>query len=174
MLQFILKTGDFIQLGLYNIVPDNESKVQAAILKFPLGAKIRISEPFYKIFRDGNHGIRVDSPSEIQVFKEGEWNDFLHVREEGKKLFKAGNHLQAFEVYFDAIKQQSKELTSFLTKRAKVEFNLGNYREALLDSAAVLLIEGENETSRSIYNLSLEKIISEKGDKESLWSLLLT
>ena len=99
---------------------------------------------------------------------------FFVFEKKGKKLFKVGNHLQAFEVYFDAIKQQSKELTSFLTKRAKVEFNLGNFREALLDSAAVLLIEAENKTSRSTYNLSLEKIISEKGDKESLWSLLLT
>eukprot|EP00111_Clytia_hemisphaerica_P003629 TCONS_00010354-protein len=158
---------------MYNMVPDNESKVQASAMKFPMGAKIRISEPFYKIFRDGNHGIRVDSPAEIQVYKEGEFNNFLEAREEGKKLFKAGNHLQAFEVYYDALRQQSGDLIKFLAKRAQVEFNLGNYMAALFDSAAVLLIENKNEASRSTYNLSLEKIVSEKGDVKNIWSVLL-
>ena len=59
--------GDFVQLALYNMLSSETSKMQIAKLEFPRGLTLKISEPFYKIFRDGSRGIRIDSPNEMHV-----------------------------------------------------------------------------------------------------------
>ena len=59
--------GDFVQLALYNMLTSETNKMQIAELEFPRGLTLKISEPFYKIFRDGSRGIRIDSPNEMHV-----------------------------------------------------------------------------------------------------------
>jgi hypothetical protein len=61
----ILDNQDVLLVCFYNLLPDGilgssaEPLLQAML---PLGATLRIKEPFYKIFGDGQRGIRVDNP----------------------------------------------------------------------------------------------------------------
>ena len=74
--------GDHIQLGLYNQLPGGAvgpRSLKLAQRHFPKGARVRIAEPFLKIFRDGKRGVRVDDPGVLSgsFFKICSISDFL-------------------------------------------------------------------------------------------------
>eukprot|EP00971_Amphidinium_carterae_P025368 500714-Amphidinium_carterae.1 len=66
--------GSLVQLGLYNMLPGaptvrptGKKALLMAEERFPKGTKLSIAEPFFKIFLDGNRGVRVDDPSDVRV-----------------------------------------------------------------------------------------------------------
>lgn len=61
---------DVLLVCFYNLLPDGLFGAAAErLLKsmLPLGATLRIKEPFYKIFTDGRRGIRVDNPRDLEI-----------------------------------------------------------------------------------------------------------
>lgn len=63
-------TGDAVQCGIYNLPSVRDAESAEAAL--PEGSTIFIAEPFLKIMADGMRGVRVDIPSEIQIFMPGQ------------------------------------------------------------------------------------------------------
>eukprot|EP00971_Amphidinium_carterae_P082818 1638725-Amphidinium_carterae.1 len=62
--------GALVQLGLYNMLPGAPTGKKLLLMaeqRFPKGTKLSIAEPFYKIFRDGKRGVRVDDPPDVRV-----------------------------------------------------------------------------------------------------------
>ena len=83
--------GDFVQLALYNMLTSETNKMQIAELEFPRGLTLKISEPFYKIYRDGTRGIRIDSPNELHLgvnIVKSKIKSMNEIQAEGKELFK--------------------------------------------------------------------------------------
>jgi len=99
------ETGQYMMIGLYNVIPEHQSRNEVAATKFPFGTRIRIAEPFYKTFMDGNVGVRVDAPSDLEILKdyEGDGIDLKKVREDAKKFFINGSHLEALQTYWSAL-----------------------------------------------------------------------
>ena len=138
--------GDYVKLDLYNMISLGRNKWELAERKFPKGAKLKILEPFYKIFKDGERGIRVDSPNEI-VIEENSIVDFTLMREQGKEFFKQGEFLSALEIYNDGLAKFEGTAGVILNNRAQTELKLGENEGALLDSAAALMF-GDNEKAK--------------------------
>ena len=147
--------NDYVQLDLYNMISLGKSKWELAEKKFPKGAKLKIIEPFYKICKDGNRGIRVDSPNEI-VIEENSDADFTLMRARGKEFFKQGEFLSALELYTDELAKFENTAGTILTSRAQTELKLGENEEALLDSAAAIMF-GDNKEAKETYDIALER-----------------
>ena len=146
---------DYVQLDLYNMISLGINKWELAEKKFPKGARLKILEPFYKIFKDGNRGIRVDSPNEIVIEKTSD-ADFTLMRARGKEFFKQGEFLSALELYTGELAKFENTAGTILNNRAQTELKLGENEEALLDSAAALIF-GDNEKAKQRYKIALEK-----------------
>jgi hypothetical protein len=58
--------GDVIQLGLYN--QESEERCKASDL-VGTGTIVCVKEPWFKIFEDGEYGIRVDHVSDFEVLE---------------------------------------------------------------------------------------------------------
>ena len=167
--------GDYVMLDLYNMISLGTNKWELAEQKFPKDIKLKISEPFYKIFQDGNRGIRVDSPNEILIEENNKIN-FTLIRAQGKELFKQGEFLSALKLYTDGLGQLEDTAGIILNNRAQAELKLEENEEALLDSAAALMF-GDNEKARCRYNVAIEKcglIVSDVASIQLTWEKALT
>ena len=167
--------GDYVMLDLYNMISLGTNKWELAEQKFPKGIKLKISEPFYKIFQDGNRGIRVDSPNEILI-EENKKIDFTLIRAQGKQLFKQGEFLSALKLYTDGLGQLEDTAGIILNNRAQAELKLEENEEALLDSAAALMF-GDNEKAKCRYNVAIKKcglIVSDVASIQLTWEKALT
>ena len=134
--------------------------------KFPKGLRLKISEPFYKIFRDGNLGIRVDTPNELQLEEIiVKTND--EIRRDGREHFKSGNFLAALKTYFKGVVQYKDTLGVILNNRAQVEIKLEENEQALLDSAGVLMFE-DNRKVKERYQVAASKLGLKLGNISSI------
>ena len=152
--------GDFVQLALYNMYSSETNKVQIAKLEFPRGLTLKISEPFYKIFRDGTRGIRIDSPNELHLGEnivKSQIKSMNEIQAEGKELFKKGELLTALKLYFKGIANYTDTVSVILNNRAQAELKLGENEEALLDSAAVLIFQ-DNQKAKLRYKTAALKL----------------
>ena len=172
--------GEQILVAIYNAIPSNHPKrFELAEAKFPIGSKIRIAEPFYKIFVAGNRGIRVESLTEIQVFNDGEFFDMASIRDKGRTLVTSGDHLGALEVYSEGVSYFT-DIVTLLNNRCQTEIRLGEYEEALLDAGAVLFLDEDNDKAQQRYQLASSKLLdSNKEDdnniskNKQIWQKLL-
>ena len=139
--------GDIIQLGLYNMVPSCRNKIELAKMKFPVHAKIKIAEPYLKIFSDSNQGIRVDCPEEVCILEQA---DFEQIIEKGKLFTENGDLLAAFDIYIAGL-AEFPDILLLLNNRCQAELKLEQYELAFLDAAAVLFMERDNEKGRLRY-----------------------
>ncbi|XP_065062307.1 uncharacterized protein LOC135689112 [Rhopilema esculentum] len=139
--------GDIIQLGLYNMVPSCRNKFELAKMKFPVHAKIKIAEPYLKIFADSQQGIRVDCPEEVCVLQQA---DFEQIREKGKLFTENGDFLAAFDIYIAGL-AEFPDILLLLNNRCQAELKLKQYELAFLDAAVVLFMERDNEKGRLRY-----------------------
>ena len=160
--------GDYVKLDLYNMISLGRNKWELAERKFPKGAKLKILEPFYKIFKDGERGIRVDSPHEI-VIEENSIVEFTLMREQGKEFFKQGEFLSALEIYIDGLAKFEGTAGVILNNRVQKELKLGENEEALLDSAAALMF-GDNEKAIEKCGMINDDILS----IQLIWEKALT
>ena len=76
---------------LYNQSPADATVPQVQS-RWPNGTKLAVKAPYYKVFRDGTSGIRVDNPADVVV---------LH-KEEGRQS-------TACQTSFDTLSNQGKE-----------------------------------------------------------------
>ena len=160
--------GDHLQLTLYNAIPTNHpNRWELAEAKFPIGSKIRVAEPFYKIFVDGNRGVRIESLTEIQVFNDGEFLDMAAIREKGRTLVTSGDFLGALEVYLEGVSYFT-DIVTLLNNRCQTEIRLGEFEEALLDAAAVLFLDEGNDKAQQRYQLASSKLVDSNKDDANL------
>lgn len=137
--------GEVVQLGLYNQLPGGVSGYQAQQLaekQFAKGATLEIAEPFLKIFRDGNQGIRVDSPHDIRKHDASTsgTQDLHACRQSGNDLYKMGQFEAALSEYWRGLRT-CDELAVLLSNRAQAQLRQGDaWGAALRDSAASLLL----------------------------------
>ena len=158
--------GDYVQLHLHNVLPLARNKHKMAEQKFPKGLRLKISEPFYKIFKDGNLGIRVDTPNELQV-EEIIVKTTDEIRREGREHFKSGNFFAALKTYFKGIVQYKDTVGVILNNRAQAEVKLEENEQALLDSAAVLMFE-DNRGAKQRYQVAANKLGLKMGNISSI------
>ena len=156
-----------MQLTLYNAVPTNSpDKLELASAKFPMGSKIRVAEPFFKIFQDGNRGVRVESLSEVQVFKDSAHiMDMTAVRRQGRTLVSSGDLLGAIETYQEATTYFATDVVTLLNNRCQAQIRLEQYEEAVLDAAAALFLDEGNEKAKHRYKIAVSKLSSDDGSR---------
>ncbi|CAJ1431345.1 unnamed protein product, partial [Effrenium voratum] len=112
---------------------------------FPKGATLRIAEPFMKVFRDGNRGVRVDSPHDLRV--EPRVSSGKESREAGRQrgnaLFGAGQFQAALTAYWQALRC-CEDVAVLFSNRAQAYLKQEHWLEALRDSSAGLLLQPRN------------------------------
>merc|ERR1719186_1368773 len=160
--------GDYVQLALYNVVTSGPMQWEIAESKFPVGTKIKISQPFYKIFADRNPGVRVDSPQEIFVEIPNNHLTVEEIRIRGKALMENGRYIEALDLYLEGLKRTKIE--ALLNNRAQTEIKLEQYEEALLDAASVLLFSNNTKANQR-YTMAAQKLGFDKDDKRSIYSI---
>jgi len=171
------ETGQYIMIGLYNFIPKRKSRNKEAAMKFPFGTRIRIAEPFFDMFLDGNEGVRVDEPCELKILNNHDEDaiNIRKVREDARKFYRSGNYLEALQMYWSTLKG-FPEVITLLNKRAQCEINLKQYEVTVLDAAAVLLLDDRNEKARTLYRTAATKLGLNQNKKTSMknvWSKLL-
>lgn len=155
-------SGEVIQLGLYNQLPGGVSGHQAQELaekQFCEGAKLQIAEPFLKIFRDGNQGIRVDSPHDIRLETSGKAGatiqDLQDFRQSGNELYKNGQFEAALLEYWRGLRT-CDEIAVLLSNRSQAHLRAECWAEACRDSAASLLLRPQGAKHRARYVFILQ------------------
>ncbi|CAJ1351164.1 unnamed protein product [Effrenium voratum] len=152
--------GQLTQLGLYNQLPGGAVGSDALMLAdkmFPKGATLRIAEPFMKVFRDGNRGVRVDSPHDLRV--EPRVSSGKESREAGRQrgnaLFGAGQFQAALTAYWQALRC-CEDVAVLFSNRAQAYLKQEHWLEALRDSSAGLLLQPRNAKQWQRYAGALE------------------
>lgn len=154
--------GEVIQLGLYNQLQGGVTGHQAQELaekQFCKGAKLQIAEPFLKIFKDGNQGIRVDSPHDIRLETPGKAGDTIQdlqdFRQSGNELYKNGQFEAALLEYWQGLRA-CDEIAVLLSNRSQAHLKTECWAEACRDSAASLLLRPQGAKHRARYVLILQ------------------
>ena len=181
--------GENLLLCFYNCLPDGIKGIEAEPLlkrKFPLGAKIKVAEPFLKIFGDGQRGIRVDTPGEILVelgsttsSKETSNQrlddaECMAAKLEGNNFVAKKQYYAATESYLRGIRYNDL-VPTLLSNRCQALIFLERYEEAFCDAAASLTIGPNNsklaKKSWNRYELCREKLKEKHIDRDDLHSL---
>lgn len=80
-----------VKVSAYNLLPVSAPMAQVRGL-LPTGTRLTIKEPYYKSFRDGSSGIRVDNPAEIVFLDDNHQDDeslsFDDIKKRGNAAFK--------------------------------------------------------------------------------------
>eukprot|EP00977_Amphora_coffeiformis_P003426 scaffold638_cov168-Amphora_coffeaeformis.AAC.8 len=147
------RNGQLLLVCFYNFLPDGVRGIDAEPLlqqKLPMGATLRIAEPFYKIFGDGRRGIRVDNPGEIKVLNnknvrsqsstaESVQRKCSEIKQQGNDFFAQEKYYAAMEAYLSGIRCHEL-VPSLLSNRSQALIYLKRYGEAFCDAAAALVI----------------------------------
>ena len=80
-----------IKVCAYNLLPTSAPMVQVRRL-LSEGTRLAIKEPYYKTFKDGSSGIRVDNPADIVFLKDKDQSEehlsFDEIKDRGKAAFR--------------------------------------------------------------------------------------
>ena len=167
--------GDVVLMALYNFLPDGlygRESIPLASSKIPLGATVRISGPFLKIFQDGSRGIRIDNPNDISIVssdKSGrtsmEENQLLlTAKNSGNTLVKAKKYNAACKAYIAGIRQ-ANVVPTLLSNRSQAYAMMNEWDRSLADAAASLTMRPDNAKTWARYNKALE-ILSEQHNND--------
>lgn len=167
---------DFVTLSFYNFLPEGIRGVQAEPFLaaiFPFGCKIRIAEPFLKIFRDGRYGLRVDNRSEISVDKPSQKRDaesdingsLEEQKKKGNEFFAEKKYTAALDVYASAL-ISTDFVPTILSNRCQAFIALEQWYNGLLDAAASLTIRPNSEKTWARYNHCLSKIQENQSNED--------
>lgn len=172
------KEGDVLLVCFYNLLPDGmNGKAAEELLKveLPMGATLRVAEPFFKIFGDGQRGVRVDNPNEMEVFsKQGKVVDVIYAKKQGNDFVAKKRYNAAIDSYLSGIRHSTDMVPTILSNRCQAFIKLEKWGPAFCDAAASLTIRPESPKTWARYKLCLEKLESEIGSKEKtkVWNLL--
>ncbi|KAJ3398879.1 hypothetical protein HDV05_002197, partial [Chytridiales sp. JEL 0842] len=111
----------------------------AAILEsiYPMGSRLAIIEPFYKIFQDNTFGVRVDSIEEVVSLNEKE-KTMDEWKEEGNKHYKRLEYVEAIACYTRGL-EVSEKLASTLLENAAIAYGkMENYTSSLVFGLACI------------------------------------
>lgn len=147
------RNGHLVRVCFYNFLPDGIMGIDAEPLlrqKMPMGATLRIAEPFYKIFGDGQRGIRVDDSEEIKVLNNkcgsSQSSAVESVENKCNDMKQQGNTFVAQKKYYAAVDSylsgmRCDELVpALLSNRSQAFIYLERYGEAFCDAAAALIV----------------------------------
>jgi tetratricopeptide (TPR) repeat protein len=162
----------YVLVAFYNVLPaglcgtDAEQLLRA---KFPLGATIKVAEPFFKIFRDGSRGVRVDDPSDLLVDKPLSNNpstaflsdaDLLKAKNKGNRFVATKQLDAAVDVYLTALRLTPDLIPTVLSNRAQAYIFLEQWAPALCDAAASLTIRPSCKKTWARYNLTKTNLLA--------------
>jgi len=132
--------GSYVKISIYNFV-SHETKRASACALFPVGATIRISDPYLKRFGDGMFGLRVDNPQNLELIypapEPGETAESLRLR---------GNRKYDQEDFYGAkLDYTFSHMISpshvALSNRAEIELHLANWRSAQRDALEAIELD---------------------------------
>jgi tetratricopeptide (TPR) repeat protein len=167
----------------YNLLPDGISGADAEpYLKaeFPMGATLRVAEPFSKIFNDGQRGVRVDTPSELHVLRDSSdttsTSSLTEAKAAGNQYVKQEKYLAATDSYLKGLhsSEESEFVATLLSNRSQAHLFMNDWGQALCDAAASLTIRPNNEKTWVRYKKCLDHLLTNRGTKKrSLFGELL-
>ena len=158
------KNGDVLLVALYNFLPAGVSGSDAdpiASAKIPKGCKVRIAEPFLKVFKDGSRGVRIDNPSDITVVVQpqsrGRDEMLEKFKADGNALFQKKLYLGAIECYINGLRS-AEFVPTLLSNRSQAFIMVKDWKNAFADAAASLTIRPGCKKTWGRYKKSLEKL----------------
>lgn len=163
-------TNQVLMVCFYNVLPDGIRASEAEPLlrqEFPIGSMLRVSEPFYKIFGDGQRGIRVDNPREMQVIAtatpasssvSSSFSNLAAAKERGNAFVQKKKYMAATDAYLGGIRFNSDLVATLLSNRAQAHLQLNNHGLAFCDAAASLTIRPNSPKTWARYEKSLAQL----------------
>lgn len=161
----------------YNVLPDGIRGADAEELledEFPLGATLRIAEPFYKIFADGQRGIRVDTPSDLHVITKNSTNQKRQLlseknaKESGNEFVRKKQYLAAIDMYLKGLLRNPNSscseadfVATVLSNRSQAYIQLENWTLGLCDAAASLTIRPNFNKTLARYQKCIIQLMPE-------------
>jgi hypothetical protein len=140
--------GRLANLGLYNIIRAHDTSFDAQTL-FPVGTKLGIKEPYYKMQNSGNFGLRSDNPCNVIIERPATKSGSVTpdaLKTAGNKLFAQKRFEEAAEHYGLALTTTgaaAAQLPLYLN-RAAAKLGYKDYPGALADSETALAIDGRS------------------------------
>lgn len=149
----------------YNVLPDGihgSAAEQLLQQEFPMGATLRVAEPFYKIFGDGQRGVRVDTPNELYVVRgdPSSSSSASSFKEAGNDFVKQKKYMAAVDLYLKGLRSSSESdfVATILSNRSQANILLENHWcEALCDAAASLTIRPNSIKTWARYRKCLSR-----------------
>lgn len=170
-----------LMVCFYNVLPDGIRGVEAESLlkyEFPLGATLRVTEPFYKIFGDGSRGIRVDTPRDMHVVvnnkaattgsnQDGAFLSAQKAKQLGNDFVKKNQYMAAIDMYLKGLRNSSSEsdfVATVLSNRSQAYIQLECWTLGLCDAAASLTIRPSSAKTSARYRkcLSEQSLVSHR------------
>jgi tetratricopeptide (TPR) repeat protein len=155
--------GGLVVVHFYNVLPAGIRGMEADPLlkaKFPMGASMRVAEPFLKILREGSIGVRVDDPSDIAVLPRNKLSlrntdaQLIGLKERGKSFFAAKKFDAAIDMYVAAVRESGDFIPTVLSNRSQAFIRLEHWSSALCDAAASLTIRPSCKKTFARYRLA--------------------
>nr|CAG8618644.1 14977_t:CDS:2 [Entrophospora candida] len=143
--------GDAVKIALYNWVKQSDIPlkyrnklfpVDKVSMLLPIGTKIAIKNPYYKIATDGTPMIRSDNPGEIIIIDQNK--KLFNGVKCGNDYFKSGNFASAIGEYSNGISLEPSDVT-LLCNRAEAYLKLNKYAKALADVEVALNYQKDNK-----------------------------
>ncbi|CAM6099621.1 unnamed protein product [Calypogeia fissa] len=164
------EAGNGVRLTVYNVLSATVS-LQDVEARFPMGMRVIVKEPFFKLCADGKTSIRVDNPADIVL--DETWKnesplpdscndaeliaELEAIRSKGNELFGAQNWIGAVNKYSKCIDkaigrmgmQNNKIMADKFNRivmlaysnRAEAKLRLGSYEDAVHDADKALEID---------------------------------
>jgi tetratricopeptide (TPR) repeat protein len=170
--------NSYVAVAFYNVLPAGLCGADAEPLlraKFPLGATLKVAEPFFKIFRDGSRGIRVDDPSDLLVVDKmhsansttttGSTSflsdaDLLKAKNKGNRFVAKKQFDAAVDVYLTALRCTPDLIPTVLSNRAQAYIFLEQWAPAFCDAAASLTIRPACKKTWARYTLTKTNLLA--------------
>jgi len=116
----------------------------------PKGPRIRIKEPYLRIWTSGNdeyiHSLVVDSPTEIEILSNNESDKSIEVLiQEDHTFFQCLKFHQALPLYSQAVHASSNTSVLALLNRSATYLELERYHLACKDAQLVVELDRRNE-----------------------------
>ena len=152
------ENGDLITVAVYNYENHYGTKDYDKLSYiFKKGKHIMILEPYYKVFANGEDGIRIEDPNEIIIFDDKEWMN---------KFIKTENKEESFKILND---ENDKNYDS-LYKEAYKSFAIENYKMALIHFIKLKTIKPEEKKfdmkiAECYFNIPYYSKVIEKCDE---------